>query len=185
MFSCQLNQIVLFALGTPIPVVILRSNRGSATAKDGPTSTLRIQIECLGTQDLEALERGFSIEWFRLFVRVQFRVHEGWSKAYRAILDTGSPHCVVSSALIPDITKKPLFKTRLASIVPKEGSFLKAEMTRVQLSLSDEQVISEPVEALTMITEESRVPLIIGLAAFPKSLRLDLNFKDRSGYIEL
>ncbi len=138
---------------------------------------MKIKIECVGTQDLEALERGFSIEWFRLLVRVQFRVSGGWSKAHRAILDTGSPHCVVSSALIPDIIKKPLFKTRLVGIVPTENSFLKAEMARINLSLSDGESTSNPVEAAAMITEESRVPLIIGLAAFPKSLKIDVALK--------
>jgi hypothetical protein len=146
---------------------------------------LKIQIECRASQDLEALERGYSVEWYRLFVRVQFRVATGWSKAFRAVLDTGSPHCVVSSALLPDIAKIPLFKTRLSGIVPGDATTLKAEMARIQLTFSDEQVISDPLDTLAMITEESRVPLIIGLDAFPKSLGLKVIFKDRRGYIEL
>ncbi len=145
---------------------------------------MKIHIECVGTQDLEALERGYTIEWYRLFVRVQFQVVNGWSKSYRAILDTGSPHCVVSRALIPDIVKKTLFKTRLAGIVPKEGSFLKADMAQVQLCLSDDHVVSEPIKVMAMIPDENDVPLIIGLAAFPKYLRLDLKFTSRHGYIE-
>jgi len=73
----------------------------------------------------------------------------------------------------------------LSGIVPGEATSLKADMARVQLTFSDDQVISDPIDTLAMITEESQVPLIIGLDAFPRSLGLEVTFKDRRAHIEL
>ncbi len=156
-------------------------------SKAAPTATLRIRIECVGAHDLEAIERGFPIRWFRLFVRVQLQLTNGWSRSFRAVLDTGSPYCVIPQSLVPDLDRNRLFQTRLAGIVPASSSkgFLPADLVRTRIALGDTVRTTRPIETLGMVVQHQGVPLIIGLAAFPRSVRIDVDFRRETAFLSL
>ena len=151
----------------------------------GFTFTLQIQLEVIPSCDLEALEHGVRADWHRLFIRTHIETVTGWSPLHRAVLDTGSPYCVIPQRLLPDIRAVRHFKTRLSGIVPGSANALEAELVAVRLILADGRRVSKPIEALSMITTENRVPLIIGLSAFQERFNLRVDLKRKHGLLIL
>jgi len=162
--------------GLKFPIFSLRA---------GFTFILQIQLEVIPSCDLEALEHGVRADWYRLFVRTHIETATGWSPVQRAVLDTGSPYCVIPLRLLPDIQTVRHFKTRLSGIVPGSANALEAELAHIRLILADGRRVSKPIEALAMITTEHRVPLIIGLSAFQEPFDLRVDLKRRHGLLLL
>jgi hypothetical protein len=54
-----------------------------------------IELEFETHIDLDAIEQGIAVHLIRLTVSLQLETKEGWTRKYKALIDTGNPISVV------------------------------------------------------------------------------------------
>src|SRR3989338_5276910 len=103
------------------------------------TSCMVINLEVRRFLDLEALEHGLTSFSFRLWTRVQFQTHHGWTAVLSALIDTGAPFSVLPKSVWSDIETRPVgFASKLRGLVPLPSAALPARLAPVTCRVSDE-----------------------------------------------
>ena len=122
---------------------------------------MRIRLEIQQHADLEAIEHKVLLYHRRIMVKLQFKLRERWSEHMRAIVDTGSAYSVIPRHLVPSLTAKGLFKTRMSGLVPEAS--LSAIMVQAECVATDGENASAPLPICALLTDNPEVPLILGL----------------------
>ena len=134
-----------------------------------------INLEVRRFLDLEALEHGLTSFSFRLWTRVQFQTHHGWTAVLSALIDTGAPFSVLPKSVWSDIETRPVgFASKLRGLVPLPSAALTARLAQVTCRVSDEQATADSMR-LWVLLAEGNVPIVLGCHGFLDAVRLNLD----------
>lgn len=136
--------------------------------------------------DLDLLELGITLRLIRLIARVQFQTQTGWTREYRAILDTGSPTSIIPFTIWDEaLTHILQDKIKLYGIGTKEGSYVSGKMGKVTLIFLDEKKKSDPLEIKAYLLDDDSIPFIIGFEDVLTKTRLFCDYKAHKAYLEI
>ena len=62
-----------------------------------------IKLEFETQIDLDFIEQGTAVHLIRLTASVQLQATEGWTKKYKAIVDTGNPISIIPNSILDRI----------------------------------------------------------------------------------
>ena len=133
--------------------------------------------------DLEALDHGWQVWSFCVLVSAQFRRPDGWTPAFRALVDTGAPFSVLPKSLWGDLRVEGGFATNLRGLVPLPSAVLKAKLAQVTCIVSDLKTNSPPLTFWALLAE-GEVPLVLGCSGFLDRAKLVLEAVQQRGRLE-
>lgn len=122
--------------------------------------SIRIGLNFETKIDLEFLSAGVSVRLVRLFASVQLQAGDGWTPAYKAIVDTGNPISVIPRFIWSQADTKPLFPKRVSFQGIGSGR-VSGELTEVCLVFVDPKRVSPPIEAKAFLLGDDSVPFLI------------------------
>ncbi len=134
--------------------------------------------------DSELATRGANSHIIRLFVDVRFRMRDGWTKPYPAILDTGA-----HASLIPfKIWSKCLISIAadyiVRGVVPKEECALPVLIGDIFCVLVDRERRSEELKISAYLAHTDDVPFVIGFWDLLERFKLCMDYRNREAYLE-
>ena len=133
--------------------------------------------------DLEALDHGWQVWAFRVLVSAQFRRPDGWTPAFRALVDTGAPFSVLPKSLWVDLRVEGGFATHLRGLIPLPSAVLKARLAQVTCLVSDLKTTTSPIKFWVLLAE-GEVPLVLGCSGFLDRATLFLDAARQRGRLE-
>jgi len=91
----------------------------------------------------------------------RFRVSTGWSDKFRAIIDPGSPHCIIPRLIWRDIEHRVLV-SHPQSLGGTDGGSTSAPFGAVTLAIDDETILSPPLNVRAFLLPDDSEPLLLG-----------------------
>jgi predicted aspartyl protease len=136
-------------------------------------------LKTLLSPELERKVTG--IEVIRLFASVQFKNPTDWSKAYRAIVDTGAP-----ISLLPAFVWKKLDRVELADhhVGGVGGARLPVKVAKVTCFLEDGRNRTKEMEIHAFLAQTDDVPLILGFKDLLARLVLHCDYRRQIAFVE-
>jgi len=134
-------------------------------------------------QELEKKIPG-RIYLIRLFCRIRFKTHDGWTDPYPAVLDTGAPVSLIPFNIWSKSVVNPLTDHRVRGVVPKEECSLRVLVGELNCLLADERNYSSELTTVSYLTFTNDVPLIIGFKDLLENFEVCFNYKENKAWIE-
>ncbi len=125
------------------------------------STRLRIRIKKLMDPELDLkLDYG---ELIRLSILIGFKMEDGWSELYEAIIDTGAHTSVIPRYIWEEICVEEKVDHSVQGIVPKKECSLPVKVSIIRgLLFDDELNHTNEVEFYAYCALDDKVPLILG-----------------------
>ena len=133
--------------------------------------------------DIEALDHGWQVFSFRVWVWAQFRRPDGWTHVFRALIDTGAPFSVLPRSLWNSLPTEAGFSTSLRGLVPLPSAVLKARLAQVTCVVSDLKTSSVPLKLWALLAD-GEVPLVLGCSGVLDRATLVLEASAQRGHLK-
>ena len=132
-----------------------------------------IDVIVKSSLDLDMIRKGLELRLMRWFCRIRFETTNGWTKEHLAIIDTGSPLCVVPQEIWKDCKITVIADTEMyfGFSKDKEGIPVKLGEIHPVIVNKDGHVNGGNVKAYLGLTSD--IPLILGLDLIGHLLRRD------------
>lgn len=133
--------------------------------------------------DLEALSVGVTLRLIRLIATVQLKTRDGWTRSYKAILDSGNP-----ISLIPHFIWK---EAEIKWLLPKKSELkgigsgrISGQLAEVTLVFLDAQIKSAPTKVKALLLDDDTIPFLLGFEDLLAELRLFSDYKAYKAHLE-
>ena len=126
---------------------------------------VRLDLTVRRFLDIEALDHGWQVFSFRVWIWAQFQRPDGWTPLFRALIDTGAPFSVLPKSLWDGLQTDAGFSTSLRGLVPLPSAVLKARFAQVTCVVSDSKTKLPPLKLWALLAE-GEVPLVLGCSGF-------------------
>ena len=143
-----------------------------------------IELEFETHIDLDFVEQGIAVHLIRLTASVQLKTEEGWTRKYKALVDTGNP-----ISLIPNSVWS---KCKINWILPHEsdlrgigGGKVSGKLGEIILVLVDKKTTSPPIRAKALLLDDDRVPFLIGFEDVLTDIKLVCDYKGKTSFFEI
>lgn len=119
--------------------------------------SINIELEFETHIDLDSIEQGIEIHLIRLAVSLQLEMKEGWTKKYKALVDTGNPISVIPNSVWT--------KAKINWLLPHKSELhgigagkVLGKLGEITLVLVDEKTTSSPIKAKALLLDDDSVP---------------------------
>ena len=134
--------------------------------------------------DLDFVEQGIGVHLIRLTASVQLQTEEGWTRKYKALVDTGNP-----ISLIPNSVWS---KCKINWILSHEsdlrgigGGKVSGKLGEIILVLVDKKTTSPPIRAKALLLDDDSVPFLIGFEDVLTDIKLVSDYKGKTSFFEI
>jgi len=133
-----------------------------------------IDVIVIRSLDLDMIEKGIELWLMRWFCRIRFETTNGWTKEHLAIIDTGSPLCLVPQEIWKDCKIEIIADTQMYFGFSKDREGVPVKLGEVHHVIVNEDgyVNGGNVKAYLVLTSD--IPLILGLDLIDHLLRIDM-----------
>jgi hypothetical protein len=133
--------------------------------------------------DVGLFLEGVESHIIRLLVDVRFATPTGWSDKYRAIIDPGSPNCLIPR-FIWSVAEHRILVPRPLSLGGIGGGAVAAPFGKVTLVVHDEVTVSPPLTIRAFLLPDDSEPLLLGFEDFLTQVILHCDYPKREAYLE-
>ena len=143
-----------------------------------------IELEFETHIDLDFVEQGIAVHLIRLTVSLQLQTREGWTRKYKALVDTGNrisviPNSVWSKGKINWILSH---KSDLHGI---GGGKVSGKLGEITLILVDKKTTSPPIKAKALLLDDDSVPFLIGFEDILTDIKLVCDYKGKTSFFQI
>ena len=137
--------------------------------------------------DLDILSQGVSVRLIRVLATIQLETASGWTKEYRAIVDTGNPISIIPFSIWNQAQIRPLIRenVRLYGLGSNEKSALSGHLAEVTCILKDVQKTSPPLKIKAYLLKDDRSPFLIGFEDILTEIKLVSDYKRKYAFLEI
>lgn len=143
-----------------------------------------IELEFETHIDLDFVEQAIAVHLIRLTVSLQLQTREGWTRKYKALVDTGNPISVIPNSVWS--------KGKINWILPHKsdlrgigGGKVSGKLGEITLILVDKISISPPIKAKALLLDDDSVPFLIGFEDILTDIKLVCDYKGKTSFFEI
>ena len=143
-----------------------------------------IELEFETHIDLDFVERGIAVHLIRLTASIQLQTTEGWTKKYKALVDTGNP-----ISIIPNSVWK---KAKISRILSDKsdvrgigGGTVSGKLGEVTLVLVDKKPVSPVIRAKAILLDDDSVPFLVGFEDIMTDIKLICDYAGKTAYFQM
>jgi hypothetical protein len=130
------------------------------------------------------LLEGIESEVVRLMVGVSLRQPDGsWSRTWKAIVDLGSPYCVIPHSIWSESEHRVLVQ-RLLRIDGIGGGSASGNFGEATLVVVDDTTTSPPITVRAFLLTDDSEPLLLGFEDFLTRLIIHSDYPHDVAYLE-
>lgn len=143
----------------------------------------KINLEIKTEIDLEFLSAGVYTRLIRLFAFVQLQTTGGWTRRYKAIVDTGNPFTIIPYFIWKQAYVEWLIPKTTQLYGIGTGS-IQGKLANITLVFSDEKQISQPLKLKAYLSTNDTTPFLLGFEDLLTSVKLVSDYKSHQAYLE-
>jgi hypothetical protein len=143
-----------------------------------------IELEFETHIDLDFIEQAIAVHLIRLTVSLQLQTSEGWTRKYKALVDTGNPISVIPNSVWSKgkINWIHPHKSDLSGI---GGGKVSGKLGEITLILVDKKTTSPPIKAKALLLDDDSVPFLIGFEDILTDIKLVCDYKSKTSFFQI
>ena len=143
-----------------------------------------IELEFETHIDLDFVEQAIAVHLIRLTASLQLQTTEGWTRKYKALVDTGNPISVIPNSVWS--------KGKISWILPHKsdlrgigGGKVSGKLGEITLILVDKKTTSPPIKAKALLLDDDSVPFLIGFEDILTDIKLVCDYKTKTSFFQI
>ncbi len=121
----------------------------------------------------------------RLKSGIQFKMKDGWTQPFSAIIDTGAHTSVIPLSIWKEIAYTKQGKHKIFGLSKKEECSLIGELAQVSLILIDDEASqTKELNAIAFLAETDQIPVILGFKGLLEHLRVAFDYQNELAYAD-
>jgi hypothetical protein len=143
-----------------------------------------IELEFETHIDLDFVEQGIAVHLIRLTASLQLQTREGWTRKYKALVDTGNPIPVIPNSVWSKGKINWVLSHR-SDLLGIGGGKVSGKLGEVTLVLVDKKTASPPIKAKTLLLDDDSVPFLIGFEDIMTDIKLVCDYKSKTSFFQI
>ena len=145
----------------------------------------KIGLEFSTKIDFDLFPYGVSVRLIRLLTTIKLKTERGWTREFKAIVDTGNPISVIPFSIWNKAEVRPIlpFKVKLYGFGTNDKSAILGRLAEVALVFLDKEGISSALRLKAYILEDDRAPFLIGFEDVLTEIKLVSDYKRKSAWL--
>lgn len=143
-----------------------------------------IELEFETHIDLDFVEQAIAVHLIRLTTSLQLQTSEGWTRKYKALVDTGNPISVIPNSVWS--------KGEINWILPHKsdvrgigGGKVSGKLGEITLIFVDKKTTSPPIKAKALLLDDDSVPFLIGFEDILTDIKLVCDYKSKTSFFQI
>jgi len=142
-----------------------------------------IELEFETHIDLDFVEQGIAVHLIRLTAPLQLQTREGWTRKYKALVDTGNPISVIPNSVWSKGKINWILSHR--SDLGIGGGKVSGKLGEVTLVLVNKKTASPPIKAKALLLDDDSVPFLIGFEDIMTDIKLVCDYKSKTSFFQI
>jgi hypothetical protein len=143
-----------------------------------------IELEFETHIDLDFVEQGIAVHLIRLTASLQLQTREGWTRKYKALVDTGNPISVIPNSVWSKGKINWILSHR-SDLLGIGGGKVSGKLGEVTLVLVDKKTASPPIKAKAFLLDDDSVPFLIGFEDIMTDIKLVCDYKSKTSFFQI
>ena len=143
-----------------------------------------IELEFETHIDLDFVEQGIAVHLIRLTASLQLQTREGWTRKYKALVDTGNPISVIPNSVWSKGKINWILSHR-SDLLGIGGGKVSGKLGEVTLVLVDKKTASPPIKAKALLLDDDSVPFLIGFEDIMTDIKLVCDYKSKTSSFQI
>jgi hypothetical protein len=143
-----------------------------------------IELEFETHIDLDFVEQGIAVHLIRLTASLQLQTREGWTRKYKALVDTGNPISVIPNSVWSKGKINWILSHR-SDLLGIGGGKVSGKLGEVTLVLVDKKTASPPIKAKALLLDDGSVPFLIGFEDIMTDIKLVCDYKSKTSFFQI
>ena len=143
-----------------------------------------IELEFETQIDLDFIEQGIAVHLIRLTASVQLQTTEGWTKKYKALVDTGNPISIIPNSVWRKAKISRVLSDK-SDVQGIGGGKVSGKLGEVTLLLVDKNTISPLIKDRALLLDDDRVPFLIGFEDIMTDIKLVCDYASKTSFFHV
>jgi hypothetical protein len=143
-----------------------------------------IELEFETHIDLDFVGQGIAVHLIRLTASLQLQTSEGWTRKYKALVDTGNPISVIPNSVWSKGKINWILSHR-SDLLGIGGGKVSGKLGEVTLVLVDKKTASPPIKAKALLLDDDSVPFLIGFEDIMTDIKLVCDYKSKTSFFQI
>jgi hypothetical protein len=143
-----------------------------------------IELEFETHIDLDFVKQGIAVHLIRLTASLQLQTREGWTRKYKALVDTGNPISVIQNSVWSKGKINWILSHR-SDLLGIGGGKVSGKLGEVTLVLVDKKTASPPIKAKALLLDDDSVPFLIGFEDIMTDIKLVCDYKSKTSFFQI
>jgi hypothetical protein len=143
-----------------------------------------IELEFDTHIELDLVERGISVHLIRLTASVQLQTTEGWTKKYKALIDTGNPISIIPNSVWRKAKISRVLSDK-SDVHGIGGGKVSGKLGEVTLVFVDKSTVSPLIRAKAILLDDDSVPFLIGFEDIMTDIKLICDYAGKTAYFQM
>ena len=143
-----------------------------------------IELEFETHIDLDFVEQGIAVHLIRLTASLQLQTSEGWTRKYKALVDTGNPISVIPNSVWSKGKINWILSHR-SDLLGIGGGKVSGKLGEVTLVLVDKKTASPPIKAKALLLGDDSIPFLIGFEDIMTDIKLVCDYKSKTSFFQI
>lgn len=143
-----------------------------------------IELEFETQIDLDLIEQGIAVHLIRLTASVQLQTTEGWTRKYKAIVDTGNPISIIPNSIWKKAKISKVFSDK-SDVHGIGGGKVSGRLGEITLVLVDKSTISPVIKAKALLLDDDSVPFLIGFEDIMTDIKLVCDYANKTSFFHI
>jgi len=154
------------------------------TLPKGESVSTTIELEFETNIDLDFVEQAIAVHLIRLTVSLQLQTNEGWTRKYKALVDTDNPISVIPNSVWSK-GKINWILSHKSDVRGIGGGKVSVKLGEITLILVDKKTTSPPIKAKALLLDDDSVPFLIGFEDILTDIKLVCDYKSKTSFFEI
>jgi len=154
------------------------------TLLKGESVSTSIELEFETHIDLDFVEQGIAEHLIRLTASLQLQTREGWTRKYKALVDTGNPISVIPNSVWSKGKINWILSHR-SDLLGIGGGKVSGKLGEVTLVLVDKKTASPPIKAKALLLDDDSVPFLIGFEDIMTDIKLVCDYESKTSFFQI
>jgi hypothetical protein len=143
-----------------------------------------IELEFETHIDLDFVEQGIAVHLIRLTASLQLQTREGWTRKYKALVDTGNPISVIPNSVWSKGKINWILSHR-SDLLGIGGGKVSGKLGEVTLVRVDKKTASPPIKAKALLLDDDSVPFLIGFEDIMTDIKLVCDDESKTSFFQI
>ena len=142
-----------------------------------------IELEFETHIDLD-FEQAIAVNLIRLTVSLQLQTSKGWTRKYKALVDTGNPISVIPNSVWSK-SKINWILSHKSDLHGIGGGKISGNLGEITLIMVDKKTTSPPIKAKALLLDDDSVPFLIGFEDILSDIKLVCDYKRKTSFFQI